>query len=119
MIFSVGTDIIEIDRVEKACLKKGFMQKVYTQNEISAFGAKARSLAGNFAAKEAVVKAFGTGFGLIEPSEIEILRDEKGKPYVILHGNAESFALKNKIIAVRVSISHNRNDAVAFAVAEV
>lgn len=119
MIFSVGTDIIEIERIEKASLKGGFLYKIFTENEINAFKNKFNSLAGNFAVKEAVVKAFGTGFGKIEPKDIEVLRDEKRKPYVKLYNEALSFAEKNNIKNIHISISHNKNDAVAFVVAEV
>lgn len=119
MIFSVGTDIIEIERVERACQKLNFTKTVYTDEEIRLFSDKSRSMAGNFAAKEAVAKAFGTGFGRIQPKDIEILRDDKGKPYVVLYNEAKTFAQGNNITAVKVSISHNKRDAVAFALTEV
>lgn len=119
MIYSIGTDIIEIERIKKASLKGGFLNMVFTQNEISAFNGKYQSMAGNFAAKEAVVKAFGTGFGRIGPKDIEVLRYENGKPYVVLHNEAKVFANNSKIKNIHISISHNKNDAVGFAVAEV
>lgn len=118
MIFSVGTDIIEIDRIKKTISNSSFLSKVYTEKEIMLFKAKPQSLAGNFAAKEAVVKAFGTGFKGISPNEIEILRNKDGKPYVSLYGSALEFKEKNKLSAIHISISHNKTAATAFVVIE-
>lgn len=75
--------------------------------------------AGNFAVKEAVVKAFGTGFGRIQPVQVEVLRDQAGKPYVNLYGAARQQADELGIINIQVSISNEKDYAVAFAVAEV
>ena len=58
MIIGIGVDIIEIERVKKACQKYSFIRKIYTEREIELFGEKYSSLAGNFAVKEAVSKAF-------------------------------------------------------------
>ena len=118
MIIGVGTDISEISRVEKACEKQNFIEKCYTDKEIEFIGSRAESLAGNFAVKEAVSKALGTGFRGFALRDIECLRDELGKPYVVLHGGAlerfESIG-GNKIL---VSISHSKSDAIAFVVIE-
>ncbi len=119
MIFSVGVDIVEIERVKKAILNSSFTKMVFTENEQKFLKTKAQSFAGNFAAKEAVVKAFGTGFGAISPKDVEILRNEAGKPYVVFYNAALDFIKTNKITAVHISISHDRSSAVAFAVAEV
>ena len=68
--------------------------------------------------KEAVVKAFGTGFGKISPIEIEVLREASGKPYVRLYGEAERFQTANAILTIHVSISNTKEYATAYVVAE-
>ena len=64
MIVGIGTDIVEIGRVEKAYARAGFAQRVYTEREREMIGGRAARAAGNFAVKEAVGKAFGTGAGI-------------------------------------------------------
>ncbi|MCI1999043.1 MAG: holo-ACP synthase [Clostridia bacterium] len=120
MIKGVGTDIIEINRIEKAVKKDAFLKKCYTENEIKNFGKStfAQSAAGAFAAKEAVSKAFGTGFRHFSANDIEILKDEMGKPIVNLSEKASDTAKELGIKKIYISISHCNEYAVAFAVAE-
>lgn len=119
MIKGIGTDIIEIDRIAKSAQKQSFLDRIYTKKEQSLFhGCNYQTLAGNFAAKEAVAKALGTGFKGCAPVEIEVLRNENGKPYVILHGNARGIFESMEGRNIAVSISHNNESAVAFAVIE-
>ncbi len=116
MIKGVGTDIIEIERIKKAIEKKGFLDRIYTKEEQKLYHKiNPQTLAGNFAAKEAVAKALGTGFSKCSPVEIEILRNVNGKPYVNLYGNAKKILneLNGKI---EVTISHSKENAVAFAI---
>ena len=120
MIIGIGTDIIEIDRIEKAINRNnGFLDKVFTTREIEMFkerNMRAEVIAGNFAAKEAVSKALGTGFRGFSLVDIEILRDQLGKPIVYLSDNMKKIInAKHKI---NVSISHNRTSAIAFVVLE-
>lgn len=116
MIKGIGTDIIEISRIAKSLEKQSFLNKIFTETEQRLYhGINPQTLAGNFAAKEAVAKAFGTGFCGCSPLEIEILRDSKGKPYVNLYGNAKDI-LNSIGKAVHISISHSKENAVAFAV---
>ncbi|MBM6839885.1 holo-ACP synthase, partial [Clostridium saudiense] len=86
MILGVGTDIIEIERIKKAIERTPkFLEKTFTEKEIELFKSKAmkvESIAGNFAAKEAISKAIGTGFRGFSLNDLEILRDELGKPIV-------------------------------------
>lgn len=118
MIFGVGSDLIEIARVLKACERESFSCRVFTENERrEAFGSKKR-LAGDFAVKEAVVKSFGTGFGSIRPGDIEVLRDVSGRPFVNLSGKAKEFADSRGIDNIQVSISDTEELVLAFAVAE-
>lgn len=110
----IGVDIIEIDRIEKALKDPAFARKVFTEKERAYCEKYAKAsvhYAGRFAAKEAIVKAFGVGFGKeVGFHDIEILPDEQGAPRVSLY----SKALKG---TASVSISHCKNYAVAFAIA--
>lgn len=118
MIVGTGTDIIEINRVVTACQKEHFRQKYFTENEQKLISARPGRAATNFAAKEAVSKVFGTGFKGIAPAEIEILRDDNGRPYVLLHGNARHMAQKLGITQLHISLSDCKDYAVAYAVGE-
>ena len=121
MVKGIGVDIIEIDRIEKAVQKSDrFVTRLFTEKEIEYFklrNMKAESIAGNFAGKEAVVKALGTGLRGFQWTDIEILRDELGKPVVYLHGGAEKVAKDLGISQVMMSISHCKTYAVANGVA--
>jgi holo-[acyl-carrier protein] synthase len=118
MIVGIGNDIIEIERVKKACTSEAFLRHVYTTKELELFSRFPASLAGNFAAKEAVAKALGTGFSGFGPIDIEVLREESGRPYVVLYGGARERMERCKISRIWVTISHDREAAIATAVAE-
>lgn len=120
MIIGIGTDIIEIDRINKAIINtKGFLNKTFTEKEIELFSEKkmrAQTIAGNFAAKEAFVKALGIGMRGITFKDIEVLRDELGKPYINLSDKvAEKYSLEFNVL---VSISHNKESAISFVILE-
>ncbi|MGL5352168.1 MAG: holo-ACP synthase [Clostridium sp.] len=121
MIIGIGTDIIEIDRIEKAIrTNKSFLDKLFTEKEIELFKSKsmrAEVIAGNFAAKEAISKALGTGVRGFSFKDIEVLRDELGKPVANLNKESEN-VLGNISYCLNISISHNNSCAVAFAVIE-
>jgi len=119
MIYGIGTDLIEVERVKKAYEKESFRKKIYTEQEQELIAENAQRAAGNFAVKEAVVKAFGTGFRNISAIDIEVLRDDLGKPYVVLHGPAKELAESVNILQVHVSISNTREYAVGYVVMEV
>ncbi|KAB0576568.1 holo-[acyl-carrier protein] synthase [Fusobacterium naviforme] len=118
MIIGVGTDITEIERMEQALRSEGFLRRVFTEEERRQSKGRAPFLAGCFAVKEAVVKCFGTGFSGLEPAEIEVLRDERGKPVVQLYGAAAACFSEKKGSRIEVSISNTKELAVAFAVLE-
>lgn len=118
MILGIGVDIIEIDRVKKAIKNQRFMDKIYTQKEIEFFKNNPYSLSGNFAAKEALAKALGTGFSGIDPKEIEVLRDEKGSPFINLYNKALSIAKSKNLSKIHISISHNNSNAIAYVTLE-
>ena len=117
MIIGIGTDIIEIKRIIKANTSKSFKKNTFTKDELEKIK-NPISLAGNFAGKEAVAKAFGTGFSNFYPNEIEILRDNKGKPYINLYKNAKLIGEKLGVKKIHISISHSKENAIAFVVLE-
>lgn len=118
MICGVGTDIIEIRRVEEACGRESFSGHSFTAEERRQSKGRASFLAGCFTVKEAVAKCFGTGFTDFGPADIEVLRDERGKPYVNLYGKAQERFEKLGGARILVSISDTADYAVAFAVME-
>lgn len=118
MIVGIGTDLIEIERIKKASEKEAFLKRVYTERECRLAGKNSSRLAGNFAVKEAVSKVLGTGFRSFWPKEIEVLRDEKGKPYVNLYGEAKKQAEQLGIKRMFVSITNTAVYASAFVVGE-
>lgn len=119
MIASIGIDIVEIDRIKNSVEKYGerFLNKVYTEKEQEYCYQKRvpySSLAGRFAAKEAALKALGTGLSQgIQWCMVETLNDESGKPILYLHGKAKVLAEELNIKTLFVSISHCRSNAVA------
>lgn len=118
MIVGIGLDLIEIDRVVKACEKETFMKRCFTPKEIELIHKDKRKAAGNFAVKEAVAKLFGTGFSGLSLLEIEVLRDAQGKPYVNLYGKAKQLANELGIATVHVSITNTKDLANAVAIGE-
>ena len=118
MITGIGVDLIEVNRVLKACEKDNFLNKIFTKKEIELIEMDKGKAADNFAVKEAVSKMFGTGFREVKPIEIEVLRDNLGKPYVNLYGNTAAIAKNQKITAIHVSISNTKEYSNAFVVGE-
>ncbi len=121
MIIGIGTDIIEIDRVKKAVSRSnGFLEKAFTEKEIEYFRSKnlsANTIAGNFAAKEAVSKALGSGFRKFGLKDIEVLRDDLGKPIVNLSEKIYEIIGKRNF-KIYVSISHSNDNAIAYSIME-
>ena len=118
MIVGIGTDIIEIDRVLKASENSSFLSKYFTEEEIILFQKKKKSVAGNFAVKESVAKMLGTGVSGFSLKDIEVLRDEKGKPYVNLYNNTSNMAKEQGIDVIHVSMSDTDSCAIAYVVGE-
>lgn len=123
MIVGVGVDIIEISRIKKAMERNpNFVTKVFSKNEIEYLegrNMREESVAGRFAAKEAVSKAMGTGFSGFELKDIEIDRTTLGKPIVCLKGKAKKIEKKLGKYKIHLSISHSKENAIAYAVLEV
>ena len=120
-MFGIGVDIVSIERIAKSLERQSFLTKVYGSREIALFATenriKTNSLAANFAAKEAFSKALGTGVRGFELTEVEILRDELGKPYFVFSGKAKEI-VESKNLHFMVSISHEKDKAIAFVTAE-
>jgi len=115
---AVGVDIIEIERVALALGRFGdrFLRRVYTPVEAAFCAGRVHELAARFAAKEAVMKALGTGARGVAWREIEVLPNRRGKPLVYLHGKARKRAEQIGLRELDVSMSHSRQYAVAFVV---
>lgn len=123
MIAGIGIDIVEISRIERILKDNSlFLYKIFNEEEIVYL--KNRNLryeyvAGRFAAKEAVAKALGTGFTGFSFKDIIIKSTELGKPIVELKKSAEDIAEKQGEYKIHLSISHSRENAIAYAVWEV
>ncbi len=117
-VSAVGVDIVEIHRIEAALARFGerFLARVYTKLEVAACRGRVNELAARFSAKEAVMKALGTGARGVAWREIEVLPNHRGKPLVYLHGRALERAQKIGLRDVDISLSHSRDFAVAFVV---
>jgi holo-[acyl-carrier protein] synthase len=116
----IGVDIIEISRIEQALQQFGsrFLQRVFTLSEIELCKERSNVLAVRFAGKEAVMKALGTGIKGIAWREIEILAKPSGEPFVNLYGNAKFKAGDLGLSEFAISLSHSREYAVAFVIAD-
>ena len=121
MILGIGTDIIEVKRIEKALQNEALKLKAFTVREI-AYCEKDKSyqsFAVRAAAQEAFFKALGTGWrDKMEITEVEILNDELGKPVVSLHGETLRVFKEKGGAHIHVSLSHIKEHAVAFVVIE-
>jgi holo-[acyl-carrier protein] synthase len=115
-----GVDIIEIERVENVALKYGrrFLERIYTYDEISYCKGKAPQLASRFAAKEAVMKALGTGIRGVGWKDVEIVRRRGMAPHIKLHGRAKMRASQIGLSHLSLSLSHSREFAVASVIGE-
>ena len=120
MIVGIGNDIIEIERIEKAISKEGFKDKIYTQRELENIkkrGNRAETYAGVFSAKEAISKAIGTGVREFSLTNLEILNDDLGKPYVVVSEKLDKIIKdKKEDYQIEISISHSKKYATAMAI---
>jgi holo-[acyl-carrier protein] synthase len=121
---SLGIDAIEIERVDDSLMRHGqrFLDRILTPAEQTLLDGGESALhfvAGRFAAKEAVLKVLGTGWAHgLGFRDVEILRNELGRPRVVLHGPAAARAASLDLGEILVSITHTRRDAIAVAAAE-
>ena len=124
MIYGVGTDIVNIDRIQKIILKnrEGFIKRVLTEHEQALFANKADSAAfcaKRFAAKEAFSKALGTGIGkVVSFQDLTVRNNENGKPHFIPSEKLRLYLLEKGIKKAHLSISDESQNAVAFVILE-
>lgn len=120
-VAGLGVDIIEIDRMRTILERTPrFRERVFTKGERAYCDAKAQPeihYALRFAAKEAVLKALGTGFNGVHVTDVEVENDRYGKPRACLHGNAAELARKQGVIEMHLSLSYTHAVGVANAVA--
>lgn len=122
MIVGVGCDIIEIERIARAIKRESFIRRVFTAEEAAYCqrrGQKAAaSFAARFAAKEAVLKALGTGLREGSLQEIAVDNDVLGKPLVQLSGHFAMLAKQLGVKNIQISLSHSRELATAYVIME-
>ena len=124
MIYGIGTDLVDLDRIKKMKSMSAFANKILGDQELVKFnkladGTKQFYLAKQFAGKEAFLKALGTGFkDPVFPKDIQIIRNELGKPEVLLSAGAKCFVEDLGIIKSHVSLADESNHLLAFAVLE-
>ncbi len=122
-IFGIGTDIVEIARIEDSISRFGsrFLERVFTPSEqeyCRRMGRPASHFAARFAAKEAVAKALGTGIGQhANWTDLEIQNGSSGRPVLALSGAAAEFAAAHGIVSIHISLSHAQSHATAHAIA--
>jgi holo-[acyl-carrier protein] synthase len=122
MIAGIGTDIIEVGRIQKSIENERFLEKIFSKNEMlycESKANKAQHYAARFAAKEAFSKALGTGFrSELAFAEIEIINDELGKPSIKTSGKTNKLILQRNIKTVHVTLSHVKEMAIAVVILE-
>jgi holo-[acyl-carrier protein] synthase len=118
-MLSVGVDMIEIARIERAMTRHGdrFYARFFTNQEREICDGQPARLAGRFAVKEAVGKALGTGIGDVCWTDIEVVCNFRGKPELVLHNQAEKLAAELGFYQWSISLSHTETHAIGFAVA--
>ena len=122
MILGIGIDLVKVDRIEKAMSRwaGAFTGRVFTEHEVLYCLKQKRPaevFAARFAAKEAVMKAFGTGLsGGVSWKDVEVVRSDSGKPDIVLDGRLKTLASEMGVSKVFISFSHDSGFAVAQAV---
>jgi holo-[acyl-carrier protein] synthase len=124
MIVGTGIDIAEVPRIANAISRFGvrFIQRVFTEGEIKYCDSKANRVeryAARFAAKEAAMKALGTGWNHgVRWRDIEVRRQPGGRPTIAFHGKAAEVAAKLGAVHVALSLSHTELQAIAQVILE-
>lgn len=124
MIVGTGIDIAEVPRIAASIARFGdrFLQRIFTEGEIRYCDAKANRAeryAARFAAKEAAMKALGTGWNYgVRWRDIEVSRKPGGRPTLLFHGKAAEFAAKLKATNVALSLTHTAEEALAQVILE-
>jgi len=121
MIKGIGVDIVEIKRIKRLMENQHAIERLLTVDEAKLMIKRPKQhefFAGRFAAKEAVSKAFGVGISKCPPNEIEVLNDELGAPHVKLYDHAKMLQDKIGVKKIFISITHEKEYAVAMVVLE-
>ncbi|OGP88686.1 MAG: holo-[acyl-carrier-protein] synthase [Deltaproteobacteria bacterium RBG_19FT_COMBO_43_11] len=124
MIYGIGIDLVENERIKKIIEKWGdkFLQRVFSEKEVEYCRRHVQApihYAARFAVKESFLKALGIGLGMgVKLREIEVARNSKGKPDLVLSGGAKAQIEKHKITKVHVSLTHTKKYATAFVILE-
>ena len=124
MIIGMGVDIAEVERIQAAIERHGetFLRRVYTQREreyCERFKNKYERYAGRFAAKEAAMKALGTGWRRgVKWVDLEVAREMSGRPTLVIHGEAAKIAKELGVMRVALSITHTEKQALAQVIFE-
>jgi holo-[acyl-carrier protein] synthase len=122
MIIGIGVDVIHVSRLERWKSNPGLLERYFHPQELSAALSKGRgavlSLAARFAAKEAFGKALGTGLMGIVLKDIMVLNSHNGRPEIELMGSAEAALRKSGAAKVHISLTHERDNAVAMVILE-
>ena len=125
MIYGIGVDTVSLERFESALKDnhRKFIQKICHKNEIRLLSKnknrKTTTVAGAFACKEALAKAFGTGLGVhMWFTDIEVKKNGAGAPFITLHGKAKKIKEKFKIKKIFVSLTHEARYCTAFVILE-
>ena len=124
MIYGIGTDLVDLDRIKKIKSLSIFAKKILGNQELEKYkqltdGYNQSYIGKQFAGKEAIVKALGTGFKKpIFPRDIQILRNSFGQPEVLLSDEAKSYVENLGITKTHVSLADESNHLIAFAVLE-
>ena len=124
MIYGIGTDLVDLDRIKKIKSLSTFAKKILGNQELEKYkqltdGYNQSYIGKQFAGKEAFVKALGTGFKKpVFPKDIQILRNSFGQPEVLLSDEAKSYIENLGITKTHVSLADESNHLIAFAVLE-
>ncbi|MBN2510314.1 MAG: holo-ACP synthase [Spirochaetales bacterium] len=122
MILGIGIDIVHINRLERWRTHNGLIQRYFHPKEItdaeSRGASMVQSLSARFAAKEAFGKALGTGLRGLKLQDIQVNNSHNGKPEIILHGEAHARFLRLGGKNLFVSLTHEKENAVAMVVIE-
>ena len=122
-MLGIGCDLADVERIEKAIARKGFKERVFTPDEIAyctgSHGDRAQSYAARFAAKEAFLKAIGTGLrGSGQLTDISVTNDDLGKPELKVTGYYAAFIEKMGVTKIHLTLSHTSTTAMAVVVLE-
>jgi holo-[acyl-carrier protein] synthase len=124
MIVGTGIDIAEVPRIREAIARHGqrFLNRIFTEGEIQYCESKANRVeryAARFAAKEAGMKAIGTGWNHgVRWRDIEVARKPGGRPTLLLHGKAAEFAARLGATNIALSLTHTAEQAMAQVILE-